>query len=663
MAEREDEQSKQPAPWEPVEWQRSEHPTMELPPSNKDDSADLTAPQAPPADTDEPPVERAAVRTTLIARINGVLLPLLLLIAGYALVRDVDASQADALGLIELMPPAFFLINALLSTSFLLRLRRRNVDTLALIVHVIVLILLLHGIVGWIEQFPRFAVSFTHQGLTEAIQRNGRTLPELDARMNWPGFFTMSALLNAMGGVANLKPYLLLAPVVINFMYFPALYALAATITRDRRVPWLVVWLYFSIAWIGQDYYSPQGTNFFLYLVFVTIVLHYFRTDHADFPAVFQPITNFITLIIRRIARRQELIPGPAPVARTTSTQRVFLVSSLVLIYSASVMSHQLTPVFMLLLIVALALLRRTALRGFHTLMIVLFLGYLSFGAIGYWSGHMSELFGGAGKLGSMLNDNVASKVGKRTLHEFVIYGRLLLAAAFWGTALFGLLRRIRHGRSDLVALIGFCIPFGVLGGQSYGGEAILRVFLFSAPFAAMLCVFALFPTAKTPMDTRRTLIAIGISIALVPAYFLARFGNEQFEYISPAEYAGLEKMYEIVPKDATLIGISGNTPWKIRDMERHEYVAINEVYLTGEITSDAVRSTSAPYIDKDPYLVFSRSMLQHIAMETGRDRNWGNVIISELVNSKEYTIVWQNDDFALLRNVNATRNAMQETK
>lgn len=662
--------------WKPLKWRTRHHQTAPMPlPAHEtterattlsDSSEIATGDKVLTLSTettlDTAAVERRRDTVTTIARVNGVLTPLVL--CGFALltVRHVDPGQADSLGLFDVMPFTYYGIIGLLSASFMLRLRRRNIDVLAMSAHVLVLIFLLHGIVSVIEGFPRFPAAYTHQGLTEYIQRTNNTLPMLDARMNWPAFFLASAVLRNIADLPDLIPILLWAPLVYNLMYAPAIYSLARALSRDVRTPWLTLWLYFSVSWVGQDYYSPQASAFLLFLVFMTLLIRYFRSDHAEFPAFIQRITNRFTPFLLRIANNHELLPGPAPVVPTTSGQRAALVMALVALYAASVMSHQLTPVFMLLEVTALVILRRTALRGFHTLMIVLFFGYISFGAIGFWSGHLQDMFGGIGSLGSTINENVGARVERSTLHNYVIKGRLLFAAVIWLIAVIGLYRRVRAGRSDLVALVGLAAPFLVLGGQSYGGEAGLRVFLFSLPFAAVLCTFALLPLASTRFSPWKVSVAILAAILIIPAFFITRFGNEQFEYITKNEYRGIVKMYALIPEDATLIGVSGNNPWKIKNLESHDYVDINRDTTEKRFDAERIQEVTRENLKREPYVVISRSMLQYVAMETGRDRNWGNSLITQLIATNQYTVVYQNADFTLLRPLGASRKEMKDT-
>ena len=67
-----------------------------------------------------------------------------------------------------------------------------------------------------------------------------------------------------------------------------------------------------------------------------------------------------------------------------------------------------------------------------------------------------------------------------------------VLAACMWLLALAAIVRRHRTlGRVAIPGALAFS-PFLILGAQSYGGEAIYRVYLFSAPWCALLIADAL---------------------------------------------------------------------------------------------------------------------------------------------------------------------------
>lgn len=581
-----------------------------------------------------------------LSRALGLLVPILLVVLGYASLVNVDASKSGPLGLIEVIPPIYFVLVALLGVSFTWHIRSKTLDTPVLVLHVFGLIVLLHGSVSWIEQNPRFPVVYTHVGLTEYIQRTGETLPTLDARMNWPGFFTVTALLNQAAGVESIFPFLLWAPLAFNLFYAPLLFSIARTASTDLRVPWIALYLYYSLSWVGQDYFSPQALNFLFFLTFMAIVLRCFRTDRAALPRPIRRIGRGVGIVIGKVLRVKSFEPGGAPILATTTVQRSLLVFALAVIYAASVMSHQLTPVFLLLFVTALVVLRRTVLRGFPLLMAVLFFSYVSYGAIGFWSGHIDQMFGGFGKLGGVVKDNVGEKVEVESSHVWVIYARLLLALAVWGATVLGLLRRLRSGRVDLPILVGFIVPFFVLGGQSYGGEVILRVFLMSLPFAAIFIAFALLPTEKLVMNVYRSVLFAVVCALLAPMFMLTRYGNEAFEYVSHNDYEGALQLAKIAPPDSAMMVLDGNVGNQLGRMEQFVFQTVPQKkgapldYSASHIYQAAVNTRAS-----QSFLFVSRSQVANIQLTYGKPKTFFDDVTKDVLANGNFRVIYENPD------------------
>ena len=423
---------------------------------------------------------------------------------------------------------------------------------------------------------------------------------------------------------------------------------MARAISNDRRIPWIATWLFFSITWVGQDYFSPQAVNFLFFLAFMNILLHFFRTDRAALPRGLSGAGSRVRALAQWTLRIKDLRPGGAAVQATSTIQRALLIVTLLTIYAASVFSHQLTPFFLLLEVIVLVALRRVALRGFPLLMGVIVFTYISFGAVAFWSGHFDDVFGGFGQVGAVAEQNVGAKVGQPTNHVYVIYGRLALTAALWTVAAYGLFRRLRRGRTDIAAMVGFLAPFLVLAGQSYGGEAILRVFLFSLPFAAILAVLALLPTEAVKLNGLRAGLIVVIASLLVPAFMLTRFGNEQYEYVTKNEYVAAQKLREIVPVGSQLVGISTNTPWRISGEGLYSFSMARGIAPYDD--PNKVYQAVALKGTRSSYLFISRSQLQQIASDDNRSPDWGVAFKQSLVDSGRFIVAYENPDATILR-------------
>jgi len=153
-------------------------------------------------------------------------------------------------------------------------------------------------------------------------------------------------------------------------------------------------------------------------------------------------------------------------------------------VYFAIVAAHQLTP-YLVLLAVGVLVLLGTLWRGWLTLLL------LAVVAVGYLAPHyglISQQFGGVFSGGSVF-ENASGVKGIVHRGAEARTGQVvqLLSACLWLAALGAVALRWRSlGRVAVPAALAFS-PFLILVVQSYGGEAIYRVFLFSAPWCALL--------------------------------------------------------------------------------------------------------------------------------------------------------------------------------
>lgn len=580
----------------------------------------------------------------------GLLIPLGLLIGGLFSVSGVDARLSGNLGLVQALPISYFVIMGALAVSFVLHVRK-NAHGLVLAIHLGALIFLLHGLPAWIEENPRFATAYTHVGFVDFIQRHDAAGADLDARMSWPGFFALGALLNEVAGVSTFS-FLLWAPSIVNFAYAPLVWSIARSATEDRRVVWFATWLFFSASWIGQDYFAPQAFNFLLFLTFIAVLLRVFRSDAGLSTGPLKRFSRIGDFLARKVLRSPELVPGGSPLLPVTPIQRALLIAVLLVVYAAMIVSHQLTPFFLLLDVGALAILSRTYLRGLPWLLLISVFTWISYGASGFWMGHLNEIFGGAGDVGGTINKNVSDRAASvKSNHVWVIYGRLALSFGLWALACLGTLRRLRKGRNDLTIVVCFFAPFLILGGQSYGGEAALRVFLFSLPFVAILAVFALLPTAEKKMSIFKTAIACLVAVTMVPAFVTARYGNERFEYISQEEYQAVQELYRIAPPGASLGAFDPNSAWQIKSKDLYEFHAVFSKY-DFEDTDVIYKELMKKAPNGEAFLLLTRAQIEAIAFQKGLPRTWGDDETSRLVSSGKFKVVYENRDARIFQAV-----------
>ncbi|MGW5739369.1 MULTISPECIES: lipopolysaccharide biosynthesis protein [Streptomyces] len=599
---------------------------------------DARVPQAPPGQPaparDPLPRRRAACLALLLAVALGLYwLPVL----G---ITEADLDTMGGLGLISILPEPTLLGAALLVVVFASLLWTERPHKTLLPVTLLVTVVCLHALPAVIEEVPRFATAWQHLGFMEYIDRTGTAVPDLDARWSWPGFFAAATFVAKACGVSDMTEVIRWWPLAMQLLYLAPMMLLVRSLRASWRAKWAGLWIFALSGWVGQDYFSPQGFTYLLYLVFVAVLLVWFRAPHVLW------------------AKRR---PGELEVEPADRRQRAVLLAVLIALFAATVPAHQLTPFVMLGVLTVLVLVGRSELRGLPILFAVFVAVWLGFLAEPYWSGHFDELFGGIGGVGGNVSSSVSGRIeGGSSTHQLVLYARVALAGGVMALACWGWWRRRDHKYTERSLLVLTFVPFLGFGMQSYGGEMALRVFMFALPGAALLAGLALFPrtgiTAKERDRDRVSLAPIAALLAglvLMGGFLVARWGNEPFERTRGGEVAAMEYVYAhddptvrlLWMSDDTLNNVTPALPWGTRDMEKVQYVPTlapaDPVLVSGLVKA---LKNAGP----QSYLLINKSQTVYLQMDVGYSRTWDTRLMTHLDDRRELKKVFTNDDATL---------------
>jgi hypothetical protein len=385
--------------------------------------------------------------------------------------------------------------------------------------------------------------------------------------------------------------------------------------------------MFVLVNWVGQDYFSPQAMAYLLFLAAIAILLRHLGSQEK--PPAFVPMR-----LCSLIGRGSPLDPPAcAPsIAPSGPAQRAALVVVVAGIAAVLSFTHQLTPFLLTLVVGLLAATRRIAPRSLPLLIAVLSLAWLSYGATAYWAGHLESIFGSIGNLAGTVSANVGERVVGSAHHLAVIQVRLGLSAAVWGLAAAGAVRRLRAGRLELAALAIMSGPFVVLALQSYGGEVLLRVYLFTLPGAVALGTAVLWPRAmRRPVADR---VVIGLTSAVLAAgFFTARYGNERFEYIEPGDLSAVQHVYEHAGPGSTLVAIAPNLPWRYQKIDAYEYEQLTDTAVPSE---HAIRKLMAAS-SGDAYLIVTKGQEANLEMTRGFAHGWADRLVIDLLSSGRF--------------------------
>ncbi|MFK0171418.1 lipopolysaccharide biosynthesis protein [Streptomyces sp. NPDC090306] len=550
---------------------------------------------------------------------------------------EADLDGMGGLGLVSVLPVPTLVGAALLVVVFAAALWPRREHRALLLLTLVATVVSLHALPAVIEAQPRFPTAWQHLGFLDYIDRTGSAVPDLDARWSWPGFFAVAAFVGRACGVGDFTEVIRWWPLGLQLLCLPPMFLLARAMRATWRARWTGVWIFVLSGWVGQDYFSPQGFTYLLYLVFVAVLLVWFRAPRVIWT---------------------RLRPGEAEVEPAGRRQRAVLLAVVFGLFAASVPAHQLTPFVMLGVLAVLVLTGRSELRGLPVLFAVMVAAWIGFMAEPYWSGHFDELFGGVGGVGGNVSTSVSGRIeGGSSTHKLVLYARVLLAGGVLAFACLGWLRRRIAGYRELSLPVLAFVPFLGFGMQSYGGEMALRVFMFALPGACLLAALALFPrsgaTAEERALDRRPLAPLAALLAgllLMGGFLVARWGNEPFERVRTGEVAAMDYVYAHDDPSVRLLWLSNDTvndvtpslPWGAKDMEKVTYEPVlapaDPVLVSGLVKS---------LKDAGPrsYLVVNRGQTTYLHLDSGYPADWGPRLLRNLDGRPDLKRVYANAD------------------
>jgi hypothetical protein len=613
------------------------------------------------------------------------LLPLLLLLGACVLwavsLPNVDPSKMNDFGLVSVLPGTFFIALALLAISFLIVLHRPDANETILAAHILVFIFMLHATPQIVYGTVRYSWAWKHVGIVDYIQRNGSVNPSinnLDAYHNWPGFFALAAFYNSVAGLPGSLGYAGWGPFFFNLLDFGALLVLFRSLTTNRRLVWLSIWFFYLFSWVGQDYFSPQAFSYFFYLVILAVILRWFGLHRESVRLQAQKvlssggIARLYQSIVHRAGQDSE------ETIRTSPGQRLLLMLILVLIFFVIASSHQLTPVMVVSALTALVLFRVTNQRYLPLLMGVITVAWTVFMAVGFLHGNLYWIVESIGSLLDNFSINLINLDIASPGQQFIATLDRILSVAVWILGLFGFYRRYRLGHWDLAALLLAFAPLPIIAFNSYGGEMLFRVYLFSLPFITFLAAGLFYPATKTVRPLTTSVVTTAVSLLIIPAFLFAYYGKDRMYYFSPNEVAAAQYIYERAPKGTLIVDSTWNWPRMSTNYEYYNYLSLlslprerraeimanpvavlapmmeyasSEAIFVKYIQPGSGSTTGAAPLEKGvanypaAYFIVTRSQIAEAEMTGVLPHEWFSSLIDALSASDHFKIVLQNPD------------------
>jgi hypothetical protein len=581
---------------------------------------------------------------------------------------SLDLREVSDYGLVSVLPVSFYAGLGLLLVSFAVALVRRGTPTTVLALHVVALIVMVHGTLALAYDAPRYAWAYKHVGVVEYIVQHGQVDRSVDIYHNWPGMFALSALATQLAGAASPLPLIAWAQLGFSLLNLAALVFVFRSLALDRRLVWLGAWIFFAANWVGQEYFSPQALTFFLSLVVFGVCLRWLRTEprqpgpEAPGPDEGAGRPGRLAALARRgrgiVAEAGHGPPAARPVTRS---ERALATGIVALLFAVVATSHQLTPWAVVAAVGVLVVLGRCRPHALPLALAVAAAGWLWLA----WP-YLAPLnvFGDLGRLGNGQVVDLANQSEGRVFVATVARG---LSLAVWLLAMVG---AVRHWRSGLwrggwwglVAVALALVPFTTVAAQSYGGEILFRAYLFSLPWTALLAAGAFFPHRGAgrglPRAGRAAAAVVAAGSVLLGGLLVAYFGLERANHIRPGEVAAAHRFYQVAPPGSFLLLVASNFPSRLdAGYPRHPGYSYDPSLLAlpafqdrmlGRADVDAVVRELAGY--RDAYLMLSASQAAHAELFDLAPPGAVDRLERALVGSPRFQVVYRNGDATLLR-------------
>lgn len=358
-------------------------------------------------------------------------------LCGWAVALPGMADAADSLfGLLFTgTGPALIAVSTVIVAAFVVALRRGALIVAAFAVGAMIVVLRLTATL--ITDLPLYPWTYKHLGIVDYVLTH-RVFPPsgIDVYREWPAFFTSAVWFSDLTALDPIAFAHWFAPVT-HLVLALVIAALAATVGLDRRETLAAVMIAELVNWVAQDYFAPQAFALVLGLgLLVTLLAS--RTT---------PAAGWLSLAL----------------------------------FAALVPTHQLTPFWVFGVVVLLVLTRTIRPYWIVIPYAALLIGYLiPRRYIVFQHGGLSSMNPFANATGNVEYAGSAAKVITslvcRGLSATVVLLAVVAAVVWW-----------RTGRSVLVPAVLAFSPFMLLLLNSYGGEAIFRVYLYAVPGCAVL--------------------------------------------------------------------------------------------------------------------------------------------------------------------------------
>lgn len=565
---------------------------------------------------------------------------------------DVDPFAMDGFGLLAVAPLPWFVAAAVSAVAYLTFAVRGNLRHRPLMALHAGLVTVLYGTTAVLYDYPRAPWTYKHIGVVEYLLAGNGVDRSIDIYHNWPGFFLLSSLVTKLTGMPPMTQARLAEP-LCGLLIGAAVFYAVGGLTRSHRLRWSATALFTIANWIGQGYFAPQALATLLQLVFLGALLRSGMLDTE--PRRWARAT----LGRLRLDDTTPALPRPPGCAPT-----VLAVVSFGLLVS----THQLTPIATLMQVLALVLLYRVRRWWVLAVLVALEAAWMLY-AWEYTSLHYNLV-----SFDPEQSVRMPTSTGVPSLPGMTVakWGGPVICAAVALLAAAGWVNRLRRRVVPLGASALAAAPVAIFAVNSYGSEALLRVYLYTLPWLALLGAFFLVGDERSADDVRsrvaaprhlqrwRAIRASVVAALLIPVALTSNFWMERTNRLQQADIEVATYMETKTPADSFVVMVDASYPSRLTGNYVSHMITdgADAPVLTSDLTPGATaeevlaaaRRTFLRYNWRPGYLAFSPSQKAYAQM-------WGWISPTEydaamaLVRaSRDYEVVYQSDGSMLAR-------------
>jgi hypothetical protein len=600
-----------------------------------------------PADTGE--AAPVGTRRRLSATgwcVGGLAAAALLLIAS---LRTIDPGTLDGRGLAAALPVAVWVALGLIVVVFVAALVTRahhGVLAAATLASAGVI----YGLQSVVYPIGRGPIAWLHWGMVDQIALHGAVIPHYDIRFSWPGFFAGMALVARAAGINDPNGIIRWAPLALGLLETLSVRVLAAEVLGDRRTAWTAAFLFTAAESIGQNYFSPQGITF--------------------------PAVVLVLALVCRFGLRRPLT-GAEPPARGYGWMLVLFI----VVCAMLAPSHQLSPLFLIIFLGVLTLQRRLRHWWLPAVPLVLVLAWWATGGREFWTAHSDLVTGQIGQVSSSVASTFLNRFAGGQARQLLIFMHVAAAGATMALAVVGFLV-LRHQRvpARWTLAAWTVLPFGMVAAQSYGGEMLLRSFLFALPAASILgagVVLAMLDATRSRLTVRtagartaggRTpgarrpgarsararrawfvtavgVVTVGLGV-LAASTVATRGQDDAFNAFSPLDRQASVASLALPGPVRTVAGLTSYLPARDREILAVKQYSLAAVCAVPDSTVGCV-------LDQAPdRIVFGPAQDGWGRVMGNLPAGWTTGVATALVQTGEYRVAWHVGDAWVLEHV-----------